>query len=83
MIPRPSESPLSKRAATAPNREVPTTAARAPSAGTTEGELRCDCGCLLARRHGDRLELKCRRCKRVVGVALLISIANDCGCEKA
>lgn len=28
-------------------------------------ELRCGCGSLLARRVGARVELKCRRCKRV------------------
>ena len=32
-----------------------------------DGEvLRCDCGSLLARYVGGRVELKCRRCKRTV-----------------
>jgi len=43
-------------------------------------DLRCACGSLLARRKGDRLELKCRRCKRVVGIAVLISTGGGCGC---
>jgi hypothetical protein len=29
-----------------------------------EGEIRCQCGCLLARRVERVVELKCRRCKR-------------------
>jgi phage FluMu protein Com len=29
-------------------------------------ELRCHCGHLLARWVGERLELKCRRCKRCI-----------------
>jgi hypothetical protein len=29
-------------------------------------DLRCACGSLLARRVGDAVELKCRRCKRTV-----------------
>jgi hypothetical protein len=29
-------------------------------------DLRCACGSLLARRLGDAVELKCRRCKRTV-----------------
>lgn len=33
-------------------------------------ELRCPCGCLVARLVGGRLELKCRRCKRVGCVSL-------------
>jgi phage FluMu protein Com len=28
-------------------------------------ELRCECGALVARLAGARVELKCRRCKRV------------------
>ena len=34
----------------------------------TEHELRCGCGNLMARRTQAGLELKCRRCKRVVVV---------------
>lgn len=32
-------------------------------------ELRCDCGSLMARVTGRGIELKCRRCRRVVVVA--------------
>ena len=31
-------------------------------------DCRCHCGSLLARLVGDRLEVKCRRCKRVVTI---------------
>jgi len=34
----------------------------------TERELRCDCGNLMARMTSAGLELKCRRCKRLVVV---------------
>ena len=34
----------------------------------TEHELRCGCGSLMARRTTAGIELKCRRCKRVVVV---------------
>jgi phage FluMu protein Com len=40
-------------------------ARHAPSA---ERELRCGCGSLMARLTADGLELKCRRCKRLVVV---------------
>jgi len=40
----------------------------APRAPRTEHELRCGCGSLMARRTQAGLELKCRRCKRVVVV---------------
>jgi phage FluMu protein Com len=30
-----------------------------------ENDLRCNCGSLLAKKIGDRVQLKCRRCKRV------------------
>jgi phage FluMu protein Com len=30
------------------------------------GELRCECGNLLARLTEEGVELKCRRCKRIV-----------------
>jgi phage FluMu protein Com len=33
-----------------------------------DGELRCDCGSLMARVTERGVELKCRRCKRVVVV---------------
>lgn len=35
-----------------------------------ERDLRCDCGSLMARVTRAGLELKCRRCKRVVLVPL-------------
>ena len=35
-----------------------------------DGELRCACGSLMARLTPAGLELKCRRCKRVVLVPL-------------
>jgi phage FluMu protein Com len=35
-----------------------------------EDELRCECGCLLARRVAEGIELKCRRCRRVFVVPL-------------
>ena len=46
-------------------------------------ELRCDCGCLLARKVGDTLELKCRRCKRVVGIAKIVSTNPSCSCAES
>ena len=30
------------------------------------GETRCDCGQLIAKVRGQALELKCKRCKRIV-----------------
>ncbi|WP_437760446.1 hypothetical protein [Sorangium sp. So ce1389] len=45
-------------------------------AGHAESEaLRCDCGSMLARHVAGGIELKCRRCKRVVIVPL--SSAGD------
>jgi len=35
-----------------------------------DDELRCDCGSLMARVTVRGIELKCRRCKRVVVVAI-------------
>jgi hypothetical protein len=41
------------------------------SASRRDGDaLRCECGSLLARYVGDRIELKCRRCKRTVTVPI-------------
>lgn len=37
--------------------------------GLPPAEVRCECGSLMARLVGNRIELKCRRCKRVVQVA--------------
>lgn len=33
-------------------------------------ELRCTCGSLLARYVGGKVELKCRRCKRTMWIAV-------------
>ncbi|MEW6542605.1 MAG: hypothetical protein AB1411_03240 [Nitrospirota bacterium] len=30
------------------------------------GETRCECGQLMAKLRGDGIELKCKRCKRIV-----------------
>lgn len=52
---------------------APGVAARQRGNGTGEktgqAEVRCECGSLMARLVGNRLELKCRRCKRVVFIA--------------
>lgn len=56
-------------------------AASGHDATTRERELRCRCGSLLARRIGDRIELKCRRCKRVVGLAVIVQSIGECPCE--
>ena len=40
----------------------------APRAQPTERELRCGCGSLMARLTAAGIELKCRRCKRLVVV---------------
>jgi len=39
------------------------------STPASEAELRCHCGSLMARVTPRGIELKCRRCKRVVVVA--------------
>ena len=39
-----------------------------PREQPTEGEVRCGCGSLMARLTRGGLELKCRRCKRLVVV---------------
>ncbi len=46
-------------------RESPSGAAPA-----TSHDCRCACGSLLARRVGAEVELKCRRCKRVLRIPL-------------
>ncbi|HEY5649433.1 MAG TPA: hypothetical protein VLB09_00495 [Nitrospiria bacterium] len=33
-------------------------------------EIRCRCGSLVARRVGENIELKCRRCKRLAHISL-------------
>ena len=40
-----------------------------PTADATEGDCRCSCGRLLARLTRDGLEVKCRRCRRVLLIA--------------
>ena len=48
------------------------------SAAEIEGdELRCECGSLLARIVGDSVELKCRKCKRVVAIATITSVVSN------
>jgi hypothetical protein len=39
---------------------------RPPTSPAGAGEQRCVCGSLLARLNAEGVELKCRRCKRVV-----------------
>ena len=31
-------------------------------------EVRCECGQLIAKLRGDNLEVKCKRCKRIVSI---------------
>jgi hypothetical protein len=35
-------------------------------ASNEEDDVRCDCGSLLARRQEEAIEIKCRRCKRIL-----------------
>lgn len=39
------------------------------TADAAEGDCRCSCGRLLARLTRDGLEVKCRRCRRVLLIA--------------
>lgn len=48
-----------------PEHADPASAVRAPAPA-----LRCDCGALLVRLVAAGIELKCRRCKRVVVLEL-------------
>ena len=32
-------------------------------------EARCECGQLIAKLRGDNLEVKCKRCKRIVSIS--------------
>jgi len=32
-------------------------------------EARCECGQLIAKLRGDNLEVKCKRCKRIVTIS--------------
>jgi phage FluMu protein Com len=41
-----------------------------PSSAVLGRELRCECGSLVAKLVGDRIELKCRRCKRLALIPL-------------
>lgn len=43
--------------------------ARVDRACGRQAEMRCECGSLLALLKGDVIELKCRRCRRIVAVA--------------
>lgn len=40
----------------------------APMSHSNNAEVRCHCGSLVARVIGSGIELKCRRCKRVLVV---------------
>ncbi len=40
------------------------------------GDLRCDCGSLMARLTANHIELKCRRCKRVHLFRILLDCAE-------
>jgi len=37
-----------------------------PVTGSSAGETRCECGQLIAKMRGEGLELKCKRCKRII-----------------
>lgn len=49
---------------------TPARADDTPGAVQKDAECRCDCGSLLARLSAVGIELKCRRCKRVVVLPL-------------
>lgn len=34
-----------------------------------QAEARCECGQLIAKLRGDNLEVKCKRCKRIVTIS--------------
>ena len=42
-----------------------------------QGEIRCECGSLLARLVDGYIELKCRKCKRVVGIAKMLPMESN------
>ena len=42
------------------------TATTSSSRSANSGETRCECGQLIAKVSGQGLELKCKRCKRIV-----------------
>ena len=44
----------------------------------TDGNIRCECGNLLAKLASEWIELKCRRCKRILQVALAALPDHDC-----
>lgn len=52
-----------------PHCAVDASRATEPRAVSRVAEVRCECGSLMARLVGNHIELKCRRCKRVVAVA--------------
>ena len=39
------------------------------STDSSDHEVRCGCGSLVARRTADGIEIKCRRCKRILLIA--------------
>lgn len=44
-------------------------------------DIRCRCGSLVARRIGESIELKCRRCKRLAHISLSQLANNPDGLE--
>ena len=51
----------------------------APARPTPDAACRCVCGSLVARVVADGIELKCRRCKRMLLVPLTPEIARRSG----
>lgn len=41
---------------------------RWPEKPLKPAEARCECGQLIAKLRGDNLEVKCKRCKRIVSI---------------
>jgi phage FluMu protein Com len=48
----------------------------APGGVGSDDELRCECGCLLARLVANGLELKCRRCRRIIVIPLTVDAST-------
>jgi phage FluMu protein Com len=46
------------------------------TSSTKSDDLRCACGCLMARLTAGHLELKCRRCKRVYAFRIKLDAAE-------
>jgi phage FluMu protein Com len=57
-----------------------------PDPGPAEGaphDCRCGCGSLLARLRPDGVELKCRRCKRVVTLTFAELSTGEVGAPRS